>query len=420
MKKVAVIGGGIAGLGCAHFLHPRYDLTVFEQNDYPGGHSNTITVDEAGRPVPIDTGFMVYNEVTYPLLTRLFKELAVETRPTDMSFSVRHESGFEFSGASFGRLFGQRRNLFSLRFWKMLLQIDRFNKEAVPALTDPRWQSHTVVEYIRERGYGDDLLHRFLVPMSSAVWSTPAGKMLDFPATTLLRFFHNHGFLGMDTQHPWRTLVGGSKAYVKKLIAPFHDRVRLNAKVARVTRSGGQVQVAGEGWTETFDKVVLACHGDQTRRLLADPTVDEQRLLGAFQYQPNVALLHTDISVMPRTRRCWASWNYEMQTEEQTAPAVHYWMNCLQGVSERENYFVSLNADGRVAPGKVLRRLEYEHPLFDLAAIAAQKEMPELNRISPEQTTYYCGSYFRYGFHEDAFASGVDCARAVTGEPLWT
>ena len=331
MKKVAIIGGGVAGLGCAYFLQGRFDFTLFEQNDYPGGHSNTITVEEkGGRQVPIDTGFMVYNEVTYPLLTRLFKELSVETKPTDMSFSVRHASGFEFSGASLGRLFGQRRNLFSIRFWKMLLQIDRFNKEAVPALTDPRWQSHTVGEYIRERGYGEDFLHRFLVPMSSAVWSTPAGKMLDFPAVTLLRFFHNHGFLGMDTQHPWRTPVNGSKSYVKKLIAPWQDRVRLKSPVARVERSGSQVRLIGlDGWSEIFDKVILACHGDQALRLLADPTPDEARLLGEFHYQPNIALLHTDIRVMPRSKPCWASWNYEMQADEGTAPSVHYWMNNL-------------------------------------------------------------------------------------------
>ena len=424
MTTLAIIGAGVAGLGCAHFLHSRYEITLFEQNDYAGGHTNTVTVDEGGRAVPIDTGFMVYNEVTYPNLTRLFRELNVQTKPTSMSFSVHHQpSGIEYNGAGLNRLFGQRRNLVRPRFWRLLLQMDRFNKEAMAALEDPRYSTYTVRGYVEERGYGDDFLNLFLVPMSAAVWSTPPDKMLDFPAVTLLRFFYNHGFLGLRTHHPWRTLEGGAKCYVEKMSAPWRERVRLASKAVKVSREAGSVRiVTSDGAKSRFDKVILASHADESLRLLADSTPAEQSLLSQFQYQANTATLHTDASFMPRTRACWASWNYRIDQEPGggTRPSTHYWMNSLQGVSRSTNYFVSLNSHERVAPGTVLRRIEYHHPLFNLGAIAAQKELPSLNLISPSQTTYYCGSYFKYGFHEDAFTSGLECARAVTGEPIWT
>lgn len=424
MTRLAIIGSGVAGLGCAHFLHSRYDVTLFEQNDYPGGHTNTVTVDEQGRPVPIDTGFMVYNEVTYPNLTRLFRELDVKTQPTSMSFSVHHRpSGIEYNGAGLNRLFGQRRNFVRPRFWRLLGQMNRFNAEAVQALQNPAYADYTVRRYVEERGYGDDFLHLFLVPMSSAVWSTPPGKMLDFPAVTLLRFFHNHGFLGLHTHHPWRTLDGGARTYVAKMSVPWRDRVFLKSKAVKVSRRDGSARVvAANGAEATFDKVILATHADEALGLLADPTPAEQRLLSPFKYQPNTVTLHTDPSFMPKTRLCWASWNYRIDQEPggATRPSTHYWMNSLQGVSQQRNYFVSLNSHDRVAPEAVLRRIEYHHPLFSLDAIAAQKELPGLNRLSNDQSTYFCGSYFKYGFHEDAFTSALECSRAVSGEPIWT
>ena len=424
MQTLAIIGTGIAGLGCAHFLHTRYDLTLYEQADYAGGHTNTITVDEQGRAVPIDTGFMVFNHVTYPNLTRLFRELDVETKPTEMSFSVQHTpTGLEYNGGSLNLLFGQRRNLLRPRHWRMLAQINRFNAEAVPALDDPRFASLSLRDYVAKRGYGDDMLQLYLVPMSSAVWSTPPDKMLDFPAMTLLRFWHNHGFLGLHTQHPWFTVVNGAKSYVQKITAPFRDRVQLGHKTVRVTRENGRVKVrAADGSEQVFDKVILACHGDQALALLADPTALETRLLREFHYQPNTATLHTDASFMPRTRRCWASWNYRLDAapDGTALPTTHYWMNRLQNVSERENYFVSLNCHDRIAPDRVLRRIAYEHPLFTLATTAVQAELPHLNHLATSQSTYFAGAWFKYGFHEDGFTSALDCARAITGEPLWT
>ncbi|MDA1082221.1 MAG: FAD-dependent oxidoreductase [Gemmatimonadetes bacterium] len=424
MKSLAIIGTGIAGLGAAHFLHDRFDTTVFEQGDYVGGHTNTITVDEKGRSVPIDTGFMVFNHVTYPNLTRLFRELGVATKPTEMSFSVQHApSGLEYNGSSLNQLFGQRRNLLSPRHWRMLMAINRFNDEAVAALDDPQWVNHTLGDYVRERGYGDEMLDRYLVPMSGSVWSTPPDRMLDFPAMTLLRFWHNHGFLGMRTQHQWWTVVNGAKSYVERITSPFRHRIRLNNAVVRVERRDGQAMVTTrDGAGRTFDKVILACHADQALALLADPTDTERRLLGAFTYQPNSATLHTDPSFMPWTRRCWASWNYRIDPSDDGRgnPTIHYWMNSLQGVSDRDDYFVSLNCDGRIAPDRVIRRIEYTHPLFDRAAVAAQAQLPTLNLIGPDQTTYYAGAWFKYGFHEDGFTSGLECARAVSGEAIWS
>ena len=274
MQTLAIIGTGIAGLGCAHFLHQRFDLTLYEQRDYAGGHTNTITVDECGRAVPIDTGFMVFNHVTYPNLTRLFRELDVQTKPTNMSFSVQHKpTGLEYNGGSLNLLFGQRRNLLRPRFWRMLAQINRFNAEAVAALEEPRYADYSLRDYVAERGYGDDMLNLYLVPMSSAVWSTPPEKMLDFPAVTLLRFWHNHGFLGLDTQHPWFTVARGAKSYVEKITAPFRDRVQLKSAARRVSRPGGRARIStAEGDAREFDKVILACHADQALALLADPS----------------------------------------------------------------------------------------------------------------------------------------------------
>jgi predicted NAD/FAD-binding protein len=426
MTKLAIIGTGISGLGCAHFLHRDFDVTLFEQNDYTGGHTNTVTVPETGtgRPVPIDTGFMVFNYETYPHLTRLFGELQVPVKKTSMSFSVRHaDSGLEFAGSSLNHLFAQRRNLFRPRFIRMLLAIDRFNREAVEALNDPAWAGVALGDYVQRRGYGRDFLDLYLVPMSSAVWSTPPALMLGFPATTLLRFFHNHGFLGLNTQHQWWTVDGGAQAYVQRVTAPWRERIRHDAKVVAVRREPGGVMLTLQtGAVERFDRVILASHADQSLALLTDPTPDEARLLGEFKYQPNVATLHTDASVMPRTRLAWSAWNYAICTDErgEIAPATHYWMNCLQGVSDRENYFVSINGAERIDRSKVLKTIAYEHPLFSLGAVQAQAGIPGLNAAAAGKTeTYFAGAWTRYGFHEDGLLSAVNLSGQILGRDPW-
>jgi predicted NAD/FAD-binding protein len=424
MSRLAIIGSGIAGLGCAHFLQRRFDLTIYEQNGYAGGHTHTVDVPEAGRSVPLDTGFMVFNRTTYPLLTRLFEQLGVRVKPAPMSFSVRHaDSGLEFCGSSLNLLFAQRRNLLRPRFYRMLASIARFNREAVQALERPETRELTLGDYVRRGGYGADFFDLYLVPMSSAVWSTPPELMLEFPAATLLRFFANHGFLGLDTQHPWLTVDGGARSYVEKLTAPWRDRVRLGRRAALVRRGpGGVTVITADGASATFDRVILACHGDQALRLLAGPTADEFRLLGEFRYQPNVATVHTDAAVMPRTRRAWSSWNYEIARDAagRVSTATHYWMNSLQGVSDREDYFVSINRPEAIDPARVIRTIPYEHPLFSLGAIRAQAELPALNAAARGTTeTYFAGSYFRYGFHEDGLLSAFRLSELLLGGDPW-
>lgn len=425
MTKTAIIGTGISGLGCAHFLHARDDITLFEQDAHIGGHTNTVTAKEpeTERELPIDTGFMVFNKVTYPLLTRLFAELDVPVKPTSMSFSVRHvDSGIEFCGSSLNHLFAQRKNLFSPRFYRMLHAVYRFNREAVQALGDPAIHEITLADYVQQRGYGDDFIKLYLTPMSSAVWSTPPDLMLRFPAGKLLRFFHNHGFLGLHTQHPWWTVDGGAHEYVRRLTRPWRDRIRTNTAAIRVQRHDHGVRVhTADGASEDFDRVILASHGDQSLRLLENPTPAERNVLGEFHYNANIATLHTDPNVMPVTRRAWSSWNYEVNHDYSGQPstATHYWMNSLQGVSERENYFVSINRPHAINPDKVLRRIHYEHPLFSLGAVRAQARIPELNAAARGTTeTYFVGAWQRYGFHEDGlFSAHRLCEMLLGGDP---
>jgi predicted NAD/FAD-binding protein len=356
---MAIIGTGIAGLGCAHFLHRRFDLTLYEKNDYAGGHTNTISVPEENRSVAIDTGFMVFNEVTYPNLTRLFRELGVAIKPTKMSFSVQHlPTGLEFCGTSLNHIFAQRKNLLRPRFWKMIMQINRFNTEAIEALSTTQFQNYTLGEYVRERNYGDDFLNFYLVPMSSAVWSTPPELMLEFPAVTLLRFFHNHGFLGLHTQHPWLTVVDGAKSYVEKISAPFREKIKLKSGAASVQRTASGARVTDiSGRDRKFrPRHFRQPRGRDIENAATDADDQAKKLLGEFKYQPNTALLHTDASVMPKTKLCWSSWNYRIDraTDGKILPSTIYWMNRLQDVSDRQNYFVSINGENSVNPNAIL------------------------------------------------------------------
>jgi predicted NAD/FAD-binding protein len=422
METIAIIGTGIAGLGCAHFLQHRYRLSLYEKEQHVGGHAHTLSVNDERGTVAIDTGFMTYNEVTYPNLSRLFRELGVASRSSSMSFSVQHlPSKLEFCGSSLNHLFGQRRNLFRPAFWKMLAQIHRFNREAAQAIESPRHQAQSLGDYVRERDYGEPFLNYYLLPMSCAVWSMPPDRMLQFPATTLLRFFHNHGFLGLHTQHPWRTVCGGARTYVNQLIAPFRDRIYLKRAAAAVRRDRErkQVQVTDEsGHSAHYDHVILACHADQALQLLHDADQQEHATLGQFAYQPNTALLHTDARVMPRTPRCWSSWNYRIDDADggRVAPSTIYWINRLQGIDTERNYFVSINGEETLQPQSVLQRIHYHHPLFDDGAIRAQRQLPRLNER--RSGVYLCGSYFRYGFHEDAFSSALQLSRLLV-EDAW-
>ena len=414
MEKLAIIGTGIAGMGCAHFLHKKYDLSIFEQNDYVGGHTNTLSVDEDGTSVFMDTGFMVFNFETYPNLCTLFEEIKAPIMKTDMSFSVQHTpSGLEYCGSGLNGLFAQRKNIVNIPYIKMLLEISRFNKVSLQILEDKNYEHLSLIEFIKEFNFSEDMLWKYLVPMSSAVWSTPMDKMLDFPALTLIRFFKNHGFLGLNSQHQWYTLQNGSQSYRELLIKPFKEKIHINSAVISVERKSTKTILRLKNGDEReFDKVIFACHADQSLALLSNPTDDEKRLLLPFHYQKNIATIHTDESVMPRNKRTWSSWNYRIEEiKGKPTPSTIYWMNSLQGVSKKKNYFVSINAfPDSIAKDKLIKEIEYEHPLFDLAAIDAQKELHSLNHNGP---LYYCGSYFKYGFHEDAYAGAVELCKKL-------
>ncbi len=420
MEKVAIIGTGIAGMGVAHFLQHDYDITLFEKNNYVGGHTNTVTVDEEGTSVYVDTGFMVFNQVTYPNLIRLFSELNVPVKKTSMSFSVNHvPSGLEFSGSGLNELFAQRKNIFNPRYIRMLMQINRFNEECAEVLTDPHYAEMTLGEYVKVKGYGEDFLYKYIVPMSSAVWSTPIDLMLQFPAFSLVQFFTNHGFLGLKTQHQWYTIKNGSQSYREILIEPFRNKIHIHSPVVSVERNEQTATVVlANGERAIFDKVIFASHADETLTMIAQPTEIEQRLLSQFRYQENIAVLHTDEKLMPKTKLAWSSWNYRLDGGKNgLSPSTVYWMNGLQQVSKKKNYFVNINGEELIDPQKVLKRIVYTHPVYTVAAQKAQAELQQLNQSGP---LYYCGSYFKYGFHEDAFTSGLELSRALSKQKIWS
>lgn len=420
--RVAVVGTGIAGLSCAWKLRDVADLTLFESDHRAGGHTNTVTVEEEGINLPIDTGFIVFNRITYPNLCSLFEELDVVAKPSEMSLSVQHlPRGLEYNGMGFNKLFAQRRNLGNPRFLHLIAEIMRFFRigrrwlvaETEGSLGDMDEKSEEdLAAFCKRHGFGPDFVELYLIPMSSAVWSTEPGRILDFPAATLLHFFHNHGFLGVTTHHPWFTVGGGSRTYLGKMLEIL-GAPRLSDPVTSVIEdeSGASVATAA-GSRERFDAVVLAAHADQSLAMLSEATEEQRRLLSPFRYQLNETFLHTDSSVMPRRRLAWASWNFRVDqpSGSHQRATTHYWMNALQGVSNKRDYFVSLNATDLINPDSILYSTTYEHPVFTLEAIRAQRELPRLNHAG---RVFLCGSYFRYGFHEDACMSGFEAAKAV-------
>ena len=427
--RIAIVGTGVAGLSCAWRLKEIADLTLFESENRPGGHSNTVMIGEEGRSIPIDTGFIVFNKVTYPNLCCLFEELGIATKPSEMSLSVQHlERGLEYNGMGLNKLFALRRNIANPRFLALVVEIMRFFRVGRRWLNDEAEgdaageAGEDLATFCKRHHFSPDFLELYLVPMSSAVWSTEPGRILDFPAATLLHFFHNHGFLGVSTHHPWFTVEGGSKRYVEKMLTLLGAPRLGDAVVAVEETTEGTLVSTASGLRERFDAVVLASHADQSLRLLTHPTQEQRRLLSAFSYQKNEASLHTDDSVMPRHSLAWASWNFKVgnKTPESCRTrgdspghrraSTHYWMNALQGVSDRQNYFVSLNSGDLIDPSRVHYTTTYEHPIFTLDAIRAQRELPTLNHRGG---IYFCGSYFRYGFHEDACMAGFEAAAAL-------
>lgn len=406
--KIAIIGSGIAGLTVAHHLHPEHDITVFEAGGHVGGHVHTHDVELGGRRFAVDSGFIVFNHRTYPRFIELLADLGVASQPSDMSFAVScRQSGLEYNGTSLNALFAQRENLLKPRFWRMLNDILRFNREA-PRLLQQSGSEISLGEYLDQGRYGTLFRDYYIVPMGAAIWSTDPTRMLAFPARFFIRFFINHGLLSVSDRPQWRTIVGGSRTYVERLIAPFRERVRLNKPVLSLDRHADHVDVRLEDGTQRFDAVFLACHSDQALALLARPTPEEHEVLSAIPYQTNAAVLHTDTRLLPRRRLAWAAWNYLMPRGPGGRVSLTYDMNILQGLDAPETLCVTLNAGERIDPDKVIARMAYQHPLFTPAGVAAQARHRELDGTA---RTYYCGAWWGNGFHEDGVVSALDALR---------
>ncbi len=403
--KIAIIGAGVSGLLAARLLANEHDLHVFEANDYAGGHTNTVGFDAFGRHYAADTGFMVFNERTYPNFVQMLRLLGVAARDSDMSYSVRcAESGLEYQGSSLNGLFAQRRNLLRPSFYRMLVDILRFNRRSRELLKGQN-DELTLGDYLGQGGYGRGFVENYLVPMGSAIWSAPPDRFRRFPARFIVNFFNNHGLLTVFGHPQWKTVQGGAVRYVKALTKPFADRIRLRCPVVSVRRHPDRVVVSWEGGgPEAFDAVVLAAHSDQSLAMLADATPAEREILSAIAYQRNETVLHTDSSLLPRCRRAWASWNSYVPAEEGRPVILTYNLNRLQGHTSPDPICVTLNATESIDPGRILRRLVYHHPVYTREALAAQKRFHEING---KNRTYFCGAYWGHGFHEDGVRSAL-------------
>ena len=416
--KIAVIGAGVAGLGAAWSLARQHDVVVYEREARFGGHACTIDVPTQERAQPVDVGFIVFNERNYPNLLALFEALGVATEPSDMSFAVSLDGGrFEY-GSSYTSYLAQRRNLLRPSFLQMTRDILRFNRLAPRLLALAENLDLTLGDFIAQAGLGQAFRDRYLVPMASCIWSTPPRRMLDYPAQTFARFFHNHGLLSVGPQLCWRTVCGGSRTYVERIAAPLRRRARLATPATLVKRDGDGVQIRdASGHWDRFDKVVLACHADQALALLADPSPRECALLGSFAYSSNEIWLHADDGLMPKRRAVWSSWNYVADSRAPGPPAsVTYWMNRLQSLADPRPLFVSVNPCRPPRPDTALPRFTFEHPMFDAGAIRAQRR---LHQIQGERDTYFAGSYCGNGFHEDALAAGLSVAVQLGAPPSW-
>ncbi len=403
--RIAIIGTGIAGNVAAYQLRDNYDITVYEAADYVGGHTNTVEVRENGRSLAIDTGFIVFNDRTYPNFIRILDELGQPSQASQMSFSVHAADGsLEYNGSSLNGLFAQRRNLLRPSFHSMVRDILRFNRTALAEISRSDG-AISLGDFLANGGYGDRFRDDYLVPMIAAIWSAEPCAVLDMPAEFLVRFFRNHGLLQLKDRPQWRVVEGGSREYVRRLVNGHRDRIRLNSPVQQIRRSGDGIEIStAESGREWYDYAFVACHSDQALTMLAEPSRVEADVLGAIDYQRNEAVLHTDVSVLPKRRRAWAAWNYFVPDELHGHVAVSYNMNILQSLDSAQTYVVTLNDDTRIDPGKILHRVEYHHPVFTRDAIAAQARHAEVN----SDRIFYCGAYWRNGFHEDGVVSALN------------
>lgn len=411
--RIAVVGSGISGLGAAHFLSRDHEVTVFEATDRLGGHTATIDVNHNGQCYPIDTGFIVYNERTYPNFIRLMGELGVASRTTRMSFSVSNQlSGLEYAGSNLNTLFAQRGNLFRPGYWRMIRDILRFNRESVRDLDSGEINDDvTLGDYLRRRGYSDLFQTHYLIPMGAAIWSSDTASMQQFPLKFFVRFFRNHGLLQVQDRPQWRTIQGGSREYIEPLTRRFVDRIRLNTAVTRVERGAESATIStSSGQLEKFDQVILACHSDAALNILADPSAEETTVLGAIRYQSNDVVLHTDERVLPQRRLAWSCWNYRLDEKHQSRAMLTYNMNLLQGIEAPVTFCVTLNDTKSIDPDTIIGRYKYSHPVFTLSGIDAQGQWGQVNGVN---RTWFCGAYWANGFHEDGLSSALRVANSL-------
>jgi predicted NAD/FAD-binding protein len=408
--RIAIVGGGVSGLVAAHRLHARHEITLYEAGEHLGGHTNTVTVERAGGVWHIDTGFIVLNDRNYPRFRELLEGAAVAIQPSHMGFSVRGEDeDFEFAGTPRG-VFCQRANIARPAFWRMLADLRRFNRALRSVLADPAIEQRSLAEFVRDGGYSPWFIERLIVPQASAVWSADPAAMWSFPVRFLAEFFANHGMLGFRDRPSWQTVVGGAERYVQAISRPFSHRVRLATPVAALRRGDDGVTLrTAAGESARFDEAIIACHADQALALLEDPSPAEREILGAFPYQANEAVLHTDASLLPRRRAARQAWNYHLFARPRPRTTVTYYCNHLQRLDASEDFCVSLNMTEWIDPSKIIATFNYAHPTFTGAGVAAQARW---NEISGRRGTRYCGAYWGWGFHEDGVVSAL---RAVEG-----
>jgi len=409
--KIAIIGGGVSGLTVAHLLHDEHDLTLFEANDYVGGHTHTHELEAEGRRWRVDSGFIVYNEKTYPNFIKLLRKLKVVSQKSSMGFSVKAPNKkLEYSGVSLNALFAQRQNLFRFSFYVMIKDILRFNRVAKSKL-DGLVESMTINEFLKQNKFSKHFVENYIIPMGAAIWSTAAEKTIEMPAVFYIRFFKNHGLLQTKNRPQWRVIKGGSKSYIEKIKAGFEKQIKLSTPVKKIIRHKDEVEIffgkSGE-YSNKFDKVIIATHSDQALQMLEKPSAKEKEILGSLPYQENEALLHTDESILPRNKQTWSSWNYLLNEDKKAPVTLTYSMNILQSLTARTHFLVTLNSSENIDPNKILKKLIYQHPLFTVEGVRLQKEK---HLINGKNNTFYCGAYWGNGFHEDGIVSALDVCK---------
>tara|TARA_B100000941_G_C28498814_1_gene552703 strand:- start:479 stop:1729 length:1251 start_codon:yes stop_codon:yes gene_type:complete len=409
--KIAIIGSGISGLTSAYLLHKKHDITLFESNNYIGGHTNTITVnDENNNQLNVDTGFIVYNNDTYPNFVKILNKLKVETQPSTMSFSLSCErSGMEYGTGNLKALFGNKSNIISFKFYKLLFGIFTYFKKAKTFLKHNNDFSYTVHDFIKSAKINNYTYEKFILPMASAIWSTNFDEIEQMPAKYLFEFYKNHDLLSINPSKKWRVIKGGSKQYVSKLIKPFDNRIRINSKVHSIKRAKNTIYLkTNHNEKEEFNAVILACHSDQALKILEDSTNQEKEILANIPYQLNQAILHTDTSVLPKNKKMWSSWNSYIPKEQNSNVSLTYNMNILQSIKSKNTFCVSINMENNINPSKIIKKINYSHPTFNKKSVFAQSQK---NKISGIKNTYFAGAYWRYGFHEDGVLSALDVCK---------